>query len=89
MEALTALLQASGRVVTVPGVGLVAQVALDRLRAWLGEHLAERGTLTPADLRDRWELSRKTMIPLLEWTDKAGWTRRSGDERVAGAALRA
>jgi hypothetical protein len=33
-------------------------------------------------LRDRFGLTRKYLIPLLEWADRRGVTRRAGDARV-------
>jgi len=33
-------------------------------------------------LRDRLGLTRKYLIPLLEWADRRGITRRSGDART-------
>ena len=38
--------------------------------------------ITPSILRDRLGLSRKYLIPLLEWADRSGVTRRVGDARV-------
>jgi len=40
------------------------------------------GRATPAELRDRIGLTRKYLIPLLEWADRRGITRREGDTRV-------
>ena len=37
---------------------------------------------TVADFRDRFGISRKYAVPLLEWLDRAGITRRDGDVRV-------
>jgi len=36
---------------------------------------------TVAVFRDHFGLSRRHAVPLLEWLDAEGWTRRSGDER--------
>lgn len=36
---------------------------------------------TVAQFRDHFELTRRQAVPLLEWLDSAGWTRRRGDER--------
>src|SRR5437773_835866 len=44
--------------------------------------LVELGPATPAVLRDRLGLTRKYLIPLLEWADRRGVTRRAGDARV-------
>ncbi|HEV8356453.1 MAG TPA: selenocysteine-specific translation elongation factor [Gemmatimonadales bacterium] len=47
--------------------------------------LRELGTLqpiTPPKVRERLSISRKYLIPLLEWADRTGVTRRVGDARV-------
>jgi selenocysteine-specific elongation factor len=36
---------------------------------------------TVADFRDHFALTRRQAVPLLEWLDAAGWTRRDGDRR--------
>jgi len=46
--------------------------------------LPERFTV--AEFRDAFGLSRKQAVPLLEWLDAEGWTRRRGDERTVRAA---
>jgi selenocysteine-specific elongation factor len=55
--------------------------ALDGFVAALRE-LAATEPITPPRLRDRLGLCRKYLIPLLEWADRAGVTRRVGDSRV-------
>jgi selenocysteine-specific elongation factor len=55
--------------------------ALERFRATLDE-LGHEGGITPAAIRERLGLSRKFTIPLLEWADRQGITRRVGDARV-------
>jgi selenocysteine-specific elongation factor len=57
-----------------------------------GSHIRELAvnkSITPQELRDRTGLSRKFLIPLLEWADRAGITRRVGDARVLVEAERA
>lgn len=46
------------------------------------EELGARGPVAVADLRTRTGLSRKYLIPLLEWADARGITERRGDVRV-------
>jgi selenocysteine-specific elongation factor len=46
------------------------------------------GDITPALLRDRLGISRKFLIPLLEWADRQGITRRIGESRVLGSRTR-
>ena len=71
-----------------PGVALAARhaaaAALAEFRAVLEATLTELGSATPAELRDRLGLTRKYLIPLLEWADRRGVTRRTGDARVLG-----
>jgi selenocysteine-specific elongation factor len=75
--------------------GLIVQLGTDR---WLGSaaarqlhsvlrELAETGEITPGRLRERTGLSRKYLIPLLEWADRQGWTLRQGPGRVAGPRI--
>jgi selenocysteine-specific elongation factor len=59
-----------------------AKGALADFRTALEAALGELGSATPADLRDRFGLTRKYLIPLLEWADRHGVTRRAGDARV-------
>ncbi|HEY6158398.1 MAG TPA: selenocysteine-specific translation elongation factor [Gemmatimonadales bacterium] len=61
-----------------------AAAALAEFRAALEATLTELGSATPAELRDRLGLTRKYLIPLLEWADRRGVTRRTGDARVLG-----
>ncbi|HVH66490.1 MAG TPA: selenocysteine-specific translation elongation factor [Gemmatimonadales bacterium] len=59
-----------------------AKGALAEFRAALEGILRELGSATPSMLRERLGLTRKYLIPLLEWADRRGVTRRSGDARV-------
>jgi len=45
-------------------------------------HLKQHGKITAAEVRDRFNTSRKYAIGLLEHLDEAKVTRRVGDERV-------
>jgi selenocysteine-specific elongation factor len=46
------------------------------------KQLAAEQPIIPSHLRDRLGLSRKYLIPLLEWADRSRLTRRVGDTRV-------
>ena len=59
-----------------------APAAMHEFRAKLEAVLGELGSATPAELRERFELTRKFLIPLLEWADRRGVTERKGDSRV-------
>ncbi len=56
--------------------------ALGDFRTALEAALKELGQATPAELKERFGLTRKHLIPLLEWSDRRGITRRTGDSRV-------
>jgi selenocysteine-specific elongation factor len=70
-----------GRVVAVESDRYFSTVALNQFIGAIRE-IAVGKPVTPAMLRDRLGLSRKYLIPLLEWTDRTGVTRRVGDSRV-------
>jgi selenocysteine-specific elongation factor len=71
---------AQGRVIGVESDRFYATAALDRFVAAVREE-GRRGGITPAGLRERLGLSRKFLIPLLEWSDARGLTVRTGDTR--------
>jgi len=56
--------------------------ALADWRAALEQALRDLKQATPAQLRDRFGMTRKYLIPLLEWADRRGISRREGDARV-------
>jgi selenocysteine-specific elongation factor len=62
--------------------------ALARLADDLVDEVAKRGRATPSELRERTGLSRKFLIPVLEWLDQEGFTVREGDSRRLGPAAR-
>ena len=56
--------------------------ALQRLVTKTLSEMRKAGGGTPAQLRDILGLTRKYLIPFLEWMDGRGWTVRAGDSRV-------
>lgn len=81
VQALLAHLARSGGVEQVDRERYATKDVLEAFRADLAAALAELGPATPAQLRDRLGLTRKYLIPLLEWADRRGITRRTGDTR--------
>ena len=71
---------ASGRVEAVERDRYYARDALDAFTAALNE-LGREGEIVPATLRDRLGITRKYLIPLLEWADARGITVRVGNGR--------
>ncbi|HVK11601.1 MAG TPA: SelB C-terminal domain-containing protein, partial [Gemmataceae bacterium] len=52
------------------------------LRAKLQERMAGGAALTVAEIRDLLGTTRKYAVPLCEYLDKVGWTKRAGDLRT-------
>ena len=82
VRALLSHFARTGTVEPIDAERYAAKGALAEFRAALEAALAELGSATPAELRDRFGLTRKYLIPLLEWADRRGVTRRTGDARV-------
>ena len=57
---------------------------LDRLVREIVETIDRGGQATPAELREKTGLSRKYLIPLMEWMDSRQLTARNADVRVLG-----
>ena len=79
-EGVVGWLVAHGRMVRLPGGLLLSRAAFDRMVGELRGTGWERFTV--AQFKDRFALSRKWAIPLLEHLDSSGVTRRAGDDRL-------
>jgi selenocysteine-specific elongation factor len=75
-------LVAMGAVVRV-GDDLYRDSQIDRLKRAVGAALRREERLTVAHVRDLAGISRKHVVPLLEWFDRIGLTVRDGDYRLA------
>lgn len=84
LEGMLRYLVDTGKLVRLPEGLLMASSALDELREDLRGSGWERFTV--GDFKDRYGLSRKWAIPLLEHLDSTGVTRRLGDERMVVGA---
>ncbi len=82
VRALLAHLVRDGTLEQVDQERYAAPAALAEFRSQLEAVLGEVGSARPADLRERFSLTRKYLIPLLEWADRRGVTERKGDSRV-------
>jgi selenocysteine-specific elongation factor len=79
--AVLRLAAAGGRVEAVRRDWYVAREALEEFVTGL-RAVGSAGAITVGELRQRTGLSRKYLIPLLEWADRRGLTRRVGDVRM-------
>ncbi|MSQ00594.1 MAG: selenocysteine-specific translation elongation factor [Myxococcales bacterium] len=82
-DALVFLLRDRGEIEIIAGRTYSGPV-LVRLAELVRGHFAEHPTLEPAGFKTLTGQSRRTAIPLLEWLDSQGVTRRVGDARVRG-----
>jgi selenocysteine-specific elongation factor len=80
LGAILRLAAASGRVEAVERDRYYARAALDRFTQTLTE-MGREADIVPSAVRDRLGISRKFLIPLLEWADGKGVTVRVGDVR--------
>jgi selenocysteine-specific elongation factor len=58
-----------------------APESIELFVATLAELGKDGGSITPGQVRDRLGISRKFLIPLLEWADATGITTRTGEGR--------
>jgi selenocysteine-specific elongation factor len=82
VPALLAHLAREGAVERVDQERYALKQALEEFRRADEDTVRELGSATPAQFRDRLGLTRKYLIPLLEWADRRGITSRKGDTRV-------
>jgi selenocysteine-specific elongation factor len=80
LDGVVRYLVARGELLRLPSGLVLAASAVARLRRDLLATSWERFTV--ADFKDRYGLSRKWAIPLLEHLDSTGATRRMGDDRM-------
>jgi selenocysteine-specific elongation factor len=82
-QSLLRALTEAGELVPIGGFYLTARQA-GEARARVREHIESEGPVTVAQIRDLLGTSRKYAVPLCEWLDQTGATRRQGDLRVLG-----
>jgi selenocysteine-specific elongation factor len=82
--ALVRALVRSGELVQVAPDLVYRAARLEGLKEQLAAAIAGVGPVTVAQFRDLVSTSRKYAVPLLEYLDRTGFTRRQGDVRVLG-----
>lgn len=79
-KAARALL-ADGRAIRLDAETYYASAVIARHKAAISSYIQEHGPAKAADLKDAMGISRKYAIPLLEYFDQIGFTKRDGDLR--------
>ena len=77
-----ASLEKTGEAVRITKELAFSTEALSQFEQAVRTRLADGASASAAELRDAMGTTRKYAIPLLEYFDDKGITRRSGDERV-------
>ncbi|MBK8251636.1 MAG: selenocysteine-specific translation elongation factor [Polyangiaceae bacterium] len=86
VKAILAKLVREGIAVTAGDLWF-SKPAVTALKEKIAAHLRGQPVLTIADLKTISGLGRRQVIPLLELFDREGFTKRQGDDRVAGSAF--
>lgn len=89
LEAVTSLSRfavQTGLLLDLGGGLLLASAVMDALVGELHELFAETAELSVADIRDKWQVTRKHAIPFLEYCDQNQITVRHDNLRTAGTA---
>jgi selenocysteine-specific elongation factor len=79
------LAERDGRLVAVERDRYYSLAALQLFRDALSR-IGREGAISPAAVREATGVSRKFLIPLLEWADRSGHTVRRGDVRLLAGA---
>ncbi|MDY0300208.1 MAG: selenocysteine-specific translation elongation factor [Trichlorobacter sp.] len=82
-----AALSREGQITKIAGNLFYSNSTVAKFQQQLLDHLHEHGEITPAVFRELTELSRKYMIPLLEYFDQQKLTIRVGDKRILRGSL--
>ncbi len=85
---LRLLVEAGSLVQITPDLLLTAPAERD-LRDTALRVLRETETSTPSEFREALGVTRRYLIPMLEYLDTIGWTERSSDGRIPGPGARA
>jgi selenocysteine-specific elongation factor len=85
--AYVGVLEEEGRIVRLNDALLYHPDALQEIESRLRRFLNDHDTMKMGDFKDLTDISRKYAVPLLEYFDRRGITRRDGDVRKAGPQL--
>ena len=75
-------LRDTNEIIEISADVVVSREAVEQIRDTISKALREKGGASVSDLRQLLGNSRRVMVPLLEYFDRAGLTRRIGDKRV-------
>jgi selenocysteine-specific elongation factor len=82
------ILQEEGSIRRIGDEGWISAGAIDEVIERAGSIISEKGSMSVGDFKEELGVSRKYAVPLLEYLDVEGYTRREGDTRVAGPSMK-
>jgi len=82
LERLATLAVALGELVKVDAKMYLHAEVERRLRAAVTEMVEKTGGVTLSEMREALQSTRKYTVPIMEYLDRAGFTKRDGDKRV-------
>ncbi len=71
-----------GKIVKIKGEMYFHRDIIENIKQKVTGYLKEKGEMAPTDFRTLFDISRKYMIPVLEYLDEIKLTIRSGDKRI-------
>lgn len=82
VEKLATLAVALGELVKIDNDIYLHAACAEELRTRVAELVAEHGGVTVSQVREGLDSSRKYVVPIVEYLDRIGFTKRVGDQRV-------
>jgi selenocysteine-specific elongation factor len=79
-------LRETNEVIEISGELVLARAALEQMREKVQQALRTNGGASVSELRQLLGSSRRVVVPLLEYFDRVGLTKRVGDKRVLASA---
>jgi selenocysteine-specific elongation factor len=87
LEAIVQVAVDDGALVRLTPQLTITPGALDSLRTSLAEYFKLHPSAKVSDVREHWGMTRKHAVPIFEYFDQCGITRRDGDLRSAGPRI--
>jgi selenocysteine-specific elongation factor len=80
-QALKFLIE-QGDIIEISDEIVLLRSSLDQMQSMVSDFISTNGPATASQLREKVGTSRRVIIPVLEYFDRSGLTRRVGDQRV-------
>jgi selenocysteine-specific elongation factor len=82
LKEILTILKDEGQLISITREIILSKDTIENAQRKISDYLETKGKATASELRTMLGGSRKFIIPLLEYFDRQGFTRREGDHRV-------